>query len=94
MDQLIESKRLQLSVDAIQLEAVANLQQITTNLANTKTTVNHSDHKKMLLKLPQILLMEVATHDSIADCWIVIYDRVYNVTEFIENVSKYSAVIP
>lgn len=30
-------------------------------------------------------LSEVAEHDTYNDCWIVIYDRVYNVTEFIEQ---------
>lgn len=32
-------------------------------------------------------LSEVAEHDSYNDCWIVLYDRVYNVTEFITQVT-------
>lgn len=28
-------------------------------------------------------LSEVAEHDNYNDCWIVLYDRVYNVTEFL-----------
>lgn len=37
---------------------------------------------------PEITLDEVAFHDSIDDCWIVIYDRVYNVTDFMRLVSR------
>lgn len=36
---------------------------------------------------PEISLREVAQHDSIDDCWMVIYDRVYDVTEFLSSVS-------
>ncbi|XP_067623209.1 uncharacterized protein [Eurosta solidaginis] len=32
--------------------------------------------------LPEIALSEVAQHDHYNDCWIVIYDRVYDVTKF------------
>lgn len=31
-------------------------------------------------------LSEVADHDNYKDCWIVLYDRVYNVTEFLNQV--------
>lgn len=31
-------------------------------------------------------LSEVAEHDNYNDCWIVLYDRVYNVTEFLNEV--------
>lgn len=33
-------------------------------------------------------LSEVAEHDNYNDCWIVLYDRVYNVTEFLSQVTK------
>lgn len=32
-------------------------------------------------------LHEVAQHDRIEDCWLVIYDRVYDVTSFLATVS-------
>lgn len=32
-------------------------------------------------------LSEVAVHDNYNDCWIVLYDRVYNVTQFIHQVT-------
>lgn len=39
-------------------------------------------------KLNQISLNEVSFHDTYDDCWIVIYDRVYDVTNFFDNVSR------
>ncbi|XP_037711206.1 acyl-CoA 6-desaturase [Drosophila subpulchrella] len=35
--------------------------------------------------LPEISLEEVAQHDSFDDCWVVIYDRVYDVTHFLRD---------
>jgi len=37
--------------------------------------------------LKHITLEEVSEHDSREDCWIVIYDRVYDVTSFLDRVS-------
>uniref|UniRef100_A0A1L8DYZ1 Putative fatty acid desaturase 2 n=1 Tax=Nyssomyia neivai TaxID=330878 RepID=A0A1L8DYZ1_9DIPT len=36
------------------------------------------------IELPEISLEEVANHDSSTDCWIVIYDRIYDVTKFLK----------
>lgn len=36
---------------------------------------------------PIISLKEVADHDSYDDCWIVLYDRVYDVTDFLNEVN-------
>lgn len=36
---------------------------------------------------PIISLKEVADHDSYNDCWIILYDRVYDVTEFLNEVN-------
>ncbi|XP_055836433.1 uncharacterized protein LOC129905084 [Episyrphus balteatus] len=36
-----------------------------------------------IAELPEINLQEVANHDHIHDCWIVLYDRVYDVTKFL-----------
>ncbi|SPP80021.1 cytochrome b5 [Drosophila guanche] len=44
--------------------------------------------EKTILKgeeLAEITLEEVAQHDSFDDCWIVIYDRVYDVTLFLRD---------
>lgn len=34
-------------------------------------------------------LSEVADHDSYNDCWIVLYDRVYDVTNFLNQVTTF-----
>lgn len=36
---------------------------------------------------PIITLKEVATHDTYDDCWIILYDRVYDVTQFLNEVN-------
>ncbi|KAL5280698.1 hypothetical protein ACFFRR_004607 [Megaselia abdita] len=41
--------------------------------------------RKVLGGLPEITLKEVAHHDEMNDCWVVIYDRVYNVTDFLRS---------
>lgn len=38
-------------------------------------------------RLNQISLKEVSDHDCYEDCWIIIYDRVYDVTTFLNHVS-------
>lgn len=35
--------------------------------------------------LPIIPLDAVANHDDFSDCWVVIYDRVYDVTNFLQD---------
>ncbi|ETN58898.1 hypothetical protein AND_009545 [Anopheles darlingi] len=50
----------------------------------TKASVPDSNsigHQQRLRK--QITLSEVAYHDSFEDCWIVLYDRVYDITSFL-----------
>ena len=37
--------------------------------------------------LPIISLKEVSDHEDPSDCWIIIYDRVYNITKFLSKVS-------
>lgn len=34
----------------------------------------------------EITLEEVSWHDNSSDCWIVIYDRVYDITDFLNEV--------
>ncbi|KAH8409460.1 hypothetical protein KR222_005907 [Zaprionus bogoriensis] len=41
--------------------------------------------KAELKAVPEITLEQVAQHDSFDDCWIVIYDRVYDVTSFLRE---------
>lgn len=35
----------------------------------------------------EITLEEVSWHDNSSDCWVVIYDRVYDITDFLDEVS-------
>uniref|UniRef100_A0A182NTY5 Cytochrome b5 heme-binding domain-containing protein n=1 Tax=Anopheles dirus TaxID=7168 RepID=A0A182NTY5_9DIPT len=42
---------------------------------------NNNGHQQRLRK--QITLSEVAYHDCYDDCWIVLYDRVYDITSFL-----------
>lgn len=34
---------------------------------------------------PQVSLAEVACHDCRDDCWIIVYDRVYDITDFLSK---------
>jgi cytochrome b involved in lipid metabolism len=40
--------------------------------------------------LKQFSLEEVKNHDSWNDCWVIIYDRVYDITQFLHQVSRNS----
>lgn len=32
-------------------------------------------------------LEEISDHDNVTDCWIVVYDRIYDITRFINEVN-------
>lgn len=37
---------------------------------------------------PKIIdLQDVSWHDTTNDCWVIIYDRVYDITKFLDEVS-------
>jgi cytochrome b involved in lipid metabolism len=76
------------------VEAKGVLEAATDFIANTLRTliftpstpsVGHASENDN--KLHQISLSEVAEHDTFEDCWIVIYDRVYDITNFFDLVS-------
>lgn len=57
----------------------------------SKTAVPVNDNEVILNQekcRPIISLSEVAEHDSCNDCWIVLYDRVYDVTDFLHEVNS------
>lgn len=61
--------------------------------SKSKTLVsNQNDETTMVLNHEKcrqtITLKEVAEHDSYGDCWIILYDRVYDVTKFLNEVNK------
>lgn len=59
------------------------------SLAMTALRLTNSAVPQILLTKHRktITLDEVSNHDSSSSCWIIIYDRVYDVTEFLKNVS-------
>lgn len=63
---------LQLAMTALRLTAV------TTTATTTPSNDRNNNYRK------QITLDEVSYHDTITDCWIVLYDRVYDITDFLE----------
>lgn len=54
-----------------------------TALRLTTTPSNDRNNNNLRLRR-QITLDEVAYHDTMNDCWIVLYDRVYDITNFLE----------
>ena len=66
---------------ALALRGLKLSQICSTTIAPT-TATNSNQLKK---KLREINLSEVAEHDCFKDCWIVIYDRVYDVTKFLHS---------
>lgn len=48
-------------------------------------TVGHASENDDKLNI--ISLNEVSFHDTCDDCWTIIYDRVYDITNFFDNVS-------
>lgn len=49
--------------------------------------VDREADKMVTDQLPEISLDQVSWHDNPNDCWTVIYDRVYDITEFLWEVS-------
>lgn len=47
----------------------------------------HNDQHSLasLAHLPEYTLEQVSWHDRIDDCWIVLHDKVYNVTKMVQN---------
>ncbi|XP_062551925.1 uncharacterized protein LOC134217163 [Armigeres subalbatus] len=53
--------------------------------ATTATTPSNDLNNNTLRLRKQISLDEVSYHDTMQDCWIVLYDRVYDITNFLET---------
>lgn len=54
----------------------------------TATSLTQNVDIASVVTRKRILLDEVANHDHRYDCWIVVYDRVYDITRFLREVSK------
>lgn len=66
---------------------------ITTTLRSiffSKASSTSGQESEIDKKLKNISLVEVSNHDSFDDCWIIIYDRIYDVTGFLHQVSIFS----
>lgn len=67
-----------------------NLSLVLRTLRLTKTNLYTSNKDGVIAEDKRrriISLIEVANHDVIEDCWIILYDRVYDVTHFLDSVS-------
>lgn len=42
--------------------------------------------EKIISRIQCFSLNEVADHGDASDCWIIIYDRVYQITDFLDKV--------
>jgi cytochrome b5 len=71
------------------LETAANLISSTiSSLIYTPSTPSVGHASENDNKLNQISMSEISMHDSIDDCWVIIYDRVYDITNFLDQVSE------
>lgn len=64
-------------------------------LETTVKTVFSSKNVQSSPKLAQtsdriISMKEVSWHDEPNDCWVIIFDRVYDITDFLDEVSNRS----
>ncbi|XP_037927340.1 cytochrome b5 [Teleopsis dalmanni] len=59
------------------------LPELTITSEKTFTSQTIETMRTVVSGLPEISLQEVAMHDDYDDCWIIIYDRVYDVTKFL-----------
>lgn len=73
------------------MSGVAETSILTSAIALIRYKLNARRSRQKLLDdisspIGQIITMEeVSWHDKIQDCWIIIYDRVYDVTDFLDQ---------
>lgn len=72
------SSQVRMTLTALRIK----LQSKTIISSSTFTDLESSSTNNLL----QISLKEVSYHDNFHDCWIVVYDRVYDVTKFLDKV--------
>lgn len=66
-------------------KAVANLESSVKKVFSSK---NGDSPKKAPVPDRFISMEEVSWHDEPDDCWIIIFDKIYDITEFLNEVSK------
>lgn len=71
-------------VKAAATQSASFFQLAMTALRITATAPSNDRNNNNLRLRKQITLDEVSYHDTMQDCWIVLYDRVYDITDFLE----------
>lgn len=82
----VDNKKLEVNAESESMVTLA----LRTLRLNKSTPFAQKDTETVLTeeKCRRIYsLSDVADHDNYNDCWIVLYDRVYNVTEFLNQVT-------
>lgn len=85
----MDNKQSEISAD----EESAVTMALRTLRLKKSTSISQKDSETVLNAekcRPIYSLSEVANHDNNKDCWIVLYDRVYNVTSFLNQVTRNS----
>lgn len=81
---------LQATATSVKIDESKDASRITeTQLFRRRSSLTQrrlSASKKTKIEWPVYTLEEVSMHDSITDCWVVIYDHVYDVTSFLYEV--------
>jgi len=65
--------------------ALTNILQVLRLTPGTNSSATTKSSTKGRTGLREITLQEVSEHDCYDDCWVVIYDRVYDVTKFLRE---------
>lgn len=73
---------LQLAMTALRLTTSAAANVTKNSSISDRNNNNTVRHRK------QYTLDEVSYHDTFGDCWIVLYDRVYDISNFLKVVSN------
>lgn len=64
------------------------VQELETNVAAVLSSQSVPVASRNIQESNNIITMEeVSWHDEANDCWIIIFDKVYNITEFLDEVS-------
>ncbi|XP_052898520.1 uncharacterized protein LOC128305214 [Anopheles moucheti] len=71
-------------VNGNQTATILELAMVALRLTKATGTDGNSNNGHQQRLRQQITLSEVAYHDCYDDCWIVLYDRVYDVTNFLK----------
>lgn len=69
-------------------KTVAELENSVTAIFSTSVSLKNSQDNRRV-----ITMEEVSRHDEPDDCWIIIFDRIYDVTFFLDEVSNFMTIL-